>query len=99
MGKLVMKGLTREAEMPTPVSGTLLQAAISMNVDWGYRCTKGTCARCRCLIDVGGHLLSEITDAEWNRLEEDEIEQGYRLACQSAIEADGDIRAVNRPYR
>lgn len=99
MGKLILKGLTHEAEMPTPVGVTLLQAAIQLDVDWNHRCTKGTCARCRCKVDVGAELLGEITDAEWNRLEEEEFEQGYRLACQAIIEVDGDIHAVNTPYR
>lgn len=98
MGKIILKGITREGETTSQAGVTLLQAAINLDVDWNHRCTKGTCARCRCLIETGAEMLSDITDAEWNRLEEEEFEQGYRLACQAVIEGDGDIHAINKPY-
>lgn len=98
MGTTVLQGLSKQAQMQTVIGTTLLQAAVALDVDWNHRCTKGTCARCRCLVTEGAEHLSEVTDAEWNRLEEEEFEQGYRLACQAVIEVDGDIRAANKPY-
>ncbi|MGZ9586894.1 2Fe-2S iron-sulfur cluster-binding protein [Paenibacillus marinisediminis] len=98
MGKTVLRGLTKEVEIETPTGVTLLRAAIDQDVDWNHRCTKGTCARCRCIVEEGAQYLGEVTDAEWNRLEEGEFDQGYRLACQAVIETEGDIRATNKPY-
>lgn len=78
---------------------SLLDLAIKHQVDWMFSCTRGTCARCRCLVEEGVNLLEEVTDAEWDRMDPEEFEQGYRLGCQAIVTAgDGIIRAVNKPY-
>jgi 2Fe-2S ferredoxin len=77
---------------------SLLDLALKHNVEWGFSCTHGTCARCRCLVSKGMDLLSEPTEAELDRLEPEEIEQGYRLACQTEVKSAGDIIVKNVPY-
>jgi 2Fe-2S ferredoxin len=77
---------------------TLLEQALAAGVDWGFNCSRGTCARCRCLVESGGELLEEASDAEWDRLGPEELEQGYRLGCQAVVKEPGDVKAVNRPY-
>jgi 2Fe-2S ferredoxin len=82
-----------------PVLGqSLLDLAIANDIDWGFSCARGTCARCRCLIESGMEYLSQPNDAEWDRLDDDELEQGYRLGCQAVIKEVGDILAKNKPY-
>ncbi|MCM3289752.1 (2Fe-2S)-binding protein [Paenibacillus sp. MER 180] len=98
MVDILFIGKTKQASISVPVGTTLLDAAKESGVDWNYACTRGTCARCRCLIEDGREYVSEVTDAEWNRMEEEEFEQGYRLSCQVVAEADGFIRAVHKPY-
>jgi len=46
----------------------------------------------------GAQLLSEVNDAEWDRLDEEELEQGYRLGCQAIVKAEGTISAINKTY-
>jgi 2Fe-2S ferredoxin len=77
---------------------TLLDIALKHEVDWGFSCTRGTCARCRCLISSGMELLAKPTDEELDRLEPEEIEQGYRLGCQAVVKQPGAIVAAHRPY-
>jgi len=73
--------------------------ALKADVDWGFSCTRGTCARCRCLIETGAEYLEEVTDAEWDRLEPEEFDQGYRLGCQAIVKPGaGTIKAVNKTY-
>lgn len=98
MARLRLMGRTQEQTMDTPVGSTLLNAALQLKVDWIYNCSRGTCARCRCQVLEGAEHLNEITDAEWNRMDEEEFEEGYRLSCQAVIESTGDIYAVHRPY-
>ncbi|MBN2984325.1 MULTISPECIES: 2Fe-2S iron-sulfur cluster-binding protein [Cohnella] len=93
---LTGRTLTRTAE--PPVGSTLLEAAVKLGVDWQFNCSRGTCARCRCLVKEGRELLAEPNDAEWNRLDPEELEEGYRLGCQAVIERAGTIAAVNRTY-
>ncbi|WP_195571002.1 2Fe-2S iron-sulfur cluster-binding protein [Paenibacillus sp. 1001270B_150601_E10] len=98
MGELRLKGRTIEETMPTPVGSSLLQAALHLKVDWNYNCSRGTCARCRCQVIEGEQYLNDITDAEWNRMDEEEFEEGYRLSCQAVIEQEGNIVAIHKPY-
>ncbi|MBB6674157.1 2Fe-2S iron-sulfur cluster-binding protein [Cohnella nanjingensis] len=93
---LTGKTLTRETE--PKVGATLLQLAQETGVDWLFNCARGTCARCRCQIREGAELLEEATDAEWDRLGPDELDEGFRLGCQAKIAAPGRISAVNRTY-
>ena len=95
---LTLKGRTVSKTVDIKVGRTLLDHAITHNIDLGFSCTRGTCARCRCYIEEGRALLNAPTDAEYDRLDEDELEQGYRLGCQAAIVGDGAVRAVNRTY-
>ncbi|CAM3776583.1 2Fe-2S iron-sulfur cluster-binding protein [Cohnella lubricantis] len=77
---------------------TLLALAKEAGVDWQFNCSRGTCARCRCRIEAGSELLREPTDAEWDRLGPEELDQGYRLGCQAVVERDGELKARNRTY-
>jgi 2Fe-2S ferredoxin len=96
---LELKGKTKSATVEAEAGLTLLDIAIKHDVDWAFSCTRGTCARCRCLIEEGAEYLEDVTDAEWDRLEPEEFEQGYRLGCQAVVKPGaGPIKAVNRPY-
>ncbi|MFB9329566.1 2Fe-2S iron-sulfur cluster-binding protein [Paenibacillus aurantiacus] len=90
---------TKTAEVEAEEGMSLLDLAVKHKLDWLFSCTRGTCARCRCLVEEGAEFLEEVTDAEWDRMEPEEFEQGYRLACQAIVKSDaGRIRAVNKPY-
>jgi ferredoxin, 2Fe-2S len=77
---------------------TILDLAIKHEIPWLFSCTHGTCARCRCLVSAGLDLLNEPTEAELDRLEPEELEQGYRLACQTKVIKDGHVKVKNVPY-
>ncbi|MBD0380603.1 2Fe-2S iron-sulfur cluster-binding protein [Paenibacillus sedimenti] len=91
---------TRKTQkMIEPETGlTILDHALKHDVDWGFSCIRGTCARCRCYIASGRELLEAPTEAEEDRLEPEEIEQGYRLACQCIVKQGGDISVTHKPY-
>ncbi|KOR90759.1 ferredoxin [Paenibacillus solani] len=82
-----------------PVLGiTVLDLAERNDVDWNSFCKRGTCARCRCLVIEGIEYLSEPNLAEERRLDPEEMEEGYRLGCQSKIEAVGPVKIKHTPY-
>lgn len=94
-----LKGRTKTAVVEAEAGLSLLDLAMKHNIDWSFSCARGTCARCRCLVTEGGDQLEGITDEEWDRLEPEEFEQGYRLGCQAIIKsADAKISAANKPY-
>lgn len=95
---LDMKGRTVQKRVPAKIGATLLEHALEHGIDWGFSCTRGTCARCRCLVLEGMEHLSPVNDAEWERLSDEELEENYRLACQAEVRSDGTVIAVNKPY-
>lgn len=95
---LELKGRTVSKTIPAESGKTLLDLALAHGVDFGFSCTRGTCGRCRCRIEAGMEHLKRVTDEEWERLPDEELDQGYRLACQAEIRSEGRIAAVHKPY-
>ncbi|WP_239614130.1 2Fe-2S iron-sulfur cluster-binding protein [Cohnella mopanensis] len=95
---ITLTGRTLTKSVDTGIGQSLLQLAQGTSIDWQFNCSRGTCAKCRCLIHEGAHLLSEVSDAEWDRLGPDELDAGYRLGCQAIVFKDGDIKATNKTY-
>jgi 2Fe-2S ferredoxin len=95
---ITLQGRRIEKQVASETGMTILDLALKHEIDWGFSCTRGTCARCRCKIEVGAELLSEPTDAEIDRLGEEEISQGYRLGCQAELVKDGELTAKLETY-
>ncbi|TDF99334.1 2Fe-2S iron-sulfur cluster-binding protein [Paenibacillus piri] len=95
---ITLKGRKVHKEVPAESKLTLLDLALKHDVDWGFSCTRGTCARCRCLVTEGRLLLNEPTDAELDRLEPEELEEGFRLGCQASVRQEGPVTVVHKPY-
>ncbi|KIL34846.1 ferredoxin [Cohnella kolymensis] len=95
---ITLKGRTLTANVDAQVGKSLLDHALAAGVDWQFNCSRGTCAKCRCIVQEGADLLSEPNDAEWDRLGAEELDEGFRLGCQAAVMKPGDIKAVNRTY-
>jgi len=95
---LELTGRKLHKQVDSIIGQSILDIALKNEVDWGFSCTRGTCARCRCLIEAGKEHLAEVTDEEWDRLDDEELEQGYRLGCQAIVRTEGTIVAVNKPY-
>jgi ring-1,2-phenylacetyl-CoA epoxidase subunit PaaE len=80
-------------EFQIPVEGpTILEAAIQAGADLPYACRAGVCASCRAKLVKG-----KVTMDQNYALAEEELEEGFILACQShpasdKLEIDFDIR-------
>jgi 2Fe-2S ferredoxin len=98
MAVITLKGRKGHKQVPFESGFTILDLAIKHDVDWAFSCTRGTCARCRCMVTEGYENLKGPTDAELDRLEPEEIEAGYRLGCQAAVKHDGPVTVTHKPY-
>ena len=63
---------------------TALQAGVHINASCGG---EGVCAKCRVQVEQG-----EVSEGLSERLSPEDIEAGYRLACQAKIKGDATIR-------
>jgi len=87
---------------PSGISGVvaegtyLIDAAHRMGVVLGTGCTtgKGDCPACFVSIKSGAALLSLPSTAEERQLDEQQLDQGLRLACQVKIENPGEVVAM-----
>lgn len=64
---------------------TLLHAALREDVDFPHSCRVGGCASCKCRLVSG--TVKELTDIGYI-LSDEELDQGYILACQSVPTSD-----------
>jgi len=95
---ITLTGRTLKKLVAPRIGQSLLELAQAASVDWQFNCSRGTCAKCRCMVSEGAELLSEVNDAEWDRLGPDELDAGYRLGCQAVVVQAGNITAVNKTY-
>ena len=65
----------------------LLRVAIRNDCGVPYKCASGNCGTDRVLIEAGAEHLSRVRPKERERLGDD-VERGYRLACQTYAEGD-----------
>lgn len=64
---------------------TLLQAALRQGIDFPFSCRVGGCATCKCRLLDG--QVKELTRSDYI-LSDEELDQGYILACQSVPRSD-----------
>jgi ferredoxin len=69
----------------------LLRTSIRYEGSVPYKCGGGLCGTCRVQIVDGHENLSKVMKKEVNKLGQDKIDQGYRLACQTFITGDVTI--------
>lgn len=50
-----------------------------------FKCGGGICGTCRCLLETGKENTAPATKKERKHLTEEELLQGYRMACQTTF--------------
>ena len=98
MPVITLQGRTIKKQVKPVIGATILELAQANKVDWLSNCKRGTCARCRSLVIEGMDCLSIPNEAEINRLEQDELAQGYRLGCQAKIIKAGPMSIKHASY-
>ncbi len=80
--------LPHEKKVSIPKGETLIRAAIEAGVHVNASCGgEGVCGKCRIIIE-NGMVDGGISE----RLSDEDLEKGYRLACQSIVKEDITVR-------
>ncbi|KRE47384.1 2Fe-2S iron-sulfur cluster-binding protein [Paenibacillus sp. Soil522] len=66
----------------------LLRMSIRYEGSIPFKCGGGLCGTCRVQIIDGQENLSKIMKKEIDRLGQERLDQGYRLACQTFVTGD-----------
>jgi 3-ketosteroid 9alpha-monooxygenase subunit B len=70
-------------KLPWPAGRRLLDVLLEAGLDAPYSCREGRCSACACI-----KLEGEVTMANNEVLDEQDLAEGYILACQSLAETD-----------
>ncbi|GEN33427.1 MULTISPECIES: 2Fe-2S iron-sulfur cluster-binding protein [Aneurinibacillus] len=77
----------------------LLRMSIRYEGGIPYKCGGGICGTCVVKIDGGEENLSKVSKKEIEKLGENLIAQGYRLACQTFVNGDVELNWEENPIR
>lgn len=90
MAKVVFHPEEKVAE--TPRGEDLLGLSRKADMSINSLCNgQGACGKCKIVVTKGKGYLNELTDSERRLLNEREIKEGYRLACQAEVEEEGSL--------
>ncbi|MBX2868657.1 MAG: 2Fe-2S iron-sulfur cluster binding domain-containing protein [Acidiferrobacterales bacterium] len=79
---------TTETPLLIPAGDTLLNAALEAGISWPHNCRVGSCGTCRCKLKSG--KIKALNDFSYV-LDEDELDDGMILACQTRPMSDLEI--------
>ena len=78
-----------------PEGGNLLRISLREQGGIPFKCGGGLCGTCKCLIETGLQHTDAVKPKERKHLSEDDLRQGYRMACQTFVH--GDISVSWKP--
>lgn len=71
-----------------PPDSNLLRVSLREKGGIPFKCGGGLCGTCKCKIESGIEHTDSIKDKEKRHLSDAEIENGYRMACQTFVNGD-----------
>lgn len=78
-----------------PENSNLLRVSLKEQGGIPFKCGGGLCGTCRCLIEEGLEHTDQVKPKERKHLTEQDLEQGFRMACQTFV--NGDIKVSWQP--
>lgn len=87
--------IINDVEMEARLDERLLSVARRNAAHIGFVCDgNGICQTCQCRVLSGAELLSPPNEAERIWMPERRLAAGHRLACQTAIRGEGQVRVI-----
>ncbi|MEP4546409.1 MAG: 2Fe-2S iron-sulfur cluster-binding protein [Saccharospirillum sp.] len=72
-------------------NSNLLRVSLREQCGLPFKCGGGNCGTCKCHIDKGLENTDPVKKKERNILSDEDIENGYRLGCQTFILGDVEV--------
>ncbi len=80
--------INEQVYLPSKKKEMILQTALNHNLNYPNNCRVGSCGQCKCKLLKG--KVKELTETGYI-LTEEELDQGYILACQSIPKSDIEV--------
>lgn len=71
-----------------PRQSNLLRVSLRAQAGIPFKCGGGICGTCKCRIERGQEHLDAVKPKERKHLSEDELQNGFRMACQTFVNGD-----------
>lgn len=68
--------------------GNLLRISLREQGGIPFKCGGGLCGTCKCRIETGLEHTDAVKPKERKHLSDEEVKQGYRMACQTFVKGD-----------
>ncbi|MBS1182273.1 MAG: putative ferredoxin [Proteobacteria bacterium] len=84
--------LTNDAKVVSAnEDSNLLRVSLREQGGIPFKCGGGICGTCRCRIERGIEHTDKVKPKERKHLSDEEIAQGYRMACQTFVAGDVSV--------
>jgi ferredoxin len=80
-----------------PENSNLLRISLREKGGIPFKCGGGLCGTCRCRIESGLEHTDAVKPKERNHLSEEDLANGYRMACQTFILGDVSVSWEEKP--
>ena len=80
-----------------PENSNLLRVSLREQGGIPFKCGGGLCGTCRCRIEQGLEHTDAVKPKERKHLSDEDLRQGYRMACQTFLNGDVAVSWVPRP--
>lgn len=74
-----------------PPNSNLLRVSLREKGGIPFKCGGGLCGTCRCKIESGIENTDTIKPKEKRHLSDDDVAQGFRMACQTFVNGDVSV--------
>ncbi|MFN3295546.1 MULTISPECIES: 2Fe-2S iron-sulfur cluster-binding protein [Caldimonas] len=71
-----------------PENSNLLRVSLREQGGIPFKCGGGICGTCKCRIEQGLEHADEVKPKERKHLSDEQLAQGYRMACQTFVRGD-----------
>ncbi|GAB3771275.1 hypothetical protein GCM10028796_39720 [Ramlibacter monticola] len=78
----------KERQVSAPANSNLLRVSLREQGGIPFKCGGGVCGTCKCRIVLGRENTDAVKPKERKILDEAQLAQGYRLACQTFVHGD-----------
>jgi ferredoxin len=74
-----------------PENSNLLRVSLREHGGIPFKCGGGLCGTCKCKIEKGIEQTDAVKPKERKHLTEEQLAQGYRMACQTFLNGDVSV--------
>lgn len=80
-----------------PENSNLLRVSLREQGGIPFKCGGGLCGTCKCRIEQGLEHTDAVKPKERKHLSDEDLQQGYRMACQTFLNGDVAVSWTPRP--